>query len=147
MAGIVVKSYKGMNDKERIIIAIENLKQINELSPSEINDFMNGVYIGNKLFYCCQNVKDNVDCDILTYLIDSLVERAAKLVIVNIASIIMKLGKGNNPSKPVCIVAEGSIYNKFKLFKTKIDLYNEQLLSILFPLSEHFICIVNIGLL
>ena len=59
----------------------------------------------------------------LYYLIDGVIERAAKFVAVNLAAIMQKTGKGKNPLKPVCITAEGTTFYKSKLFRDKLNYY------------------------
>ena len=65
----------------------------------------------------------------LYYLIDSIIERAAKLVAINISAILLKTGQGKKPCKPVCITAEGSTFYKSKLFKNKLDYYIKDYLN------------------
>jgi hexokinase len=50
-------------------------------------------------------------------------KRAAKLVTINLSSVIQKTWKGMNACKPVCIAAEGTIFYKSRLFRGKLDYY------------------------
>lgn len=57
------------------------------------------------------------------YLIDRLIERAAKLTAINLSSAAIKSGKGRNPCRPVCIVAEGTTFYHLKSLKQRVEYY------------------------
>ncbi|MCK4294907.1 MAG: hexokinase, partial [Planctomycetes bacterium] len=57
------------------------------------------------------------------YLLDALIERAAKLVAALLSSVVLKTGKGRNPYVPVCITAEGTTFYELKSLKTKVQCY------------------------
>ncbi|MDR2654805.1 MAG: hexokinase [Oscillospiraceae bacterium] len=61
----------------------------------------------------------------LYYLLDAVFERTAKLVAVNIASVMLKTGSGSDPTRPVCVVAEGTTFYKSKLLRPKLDYYSK----------------------
>jgi len=63
--------------------------------------------------------------DLLTIylLIDRLVERAAKLTAVNLSSVILRSGCGPDPTRPVCITAEGSTFFGLPTLRERIDYY------------------------
>lgn len=103
------------------------IKSVDFITTREMNDFLHYPYAGNKLSECCQAGSD--DHIILYYLIDSIIERAARLVTVNLASIMMKTGKGKNPCEPVCITADGSTFYKLKLFRSKLEYYIKKFLN------------------
>lgn len=50
-------------------------------------------------------------------------ERAARLVTVNVGGILMKTGEGTDPTCPVCVVAEGSAFNKSRMFRERLNYY------------------------
>ena len=64
----------------------------------------------------------------LYYLVDALVERAAKLTAINLSSVALKSGKGFNPCRPICIVAEGTTFYRLKSLRQKIEYYLKQYL-------------------
>lgn len=102
---------------------VERLSSIRELSSKEIDDFLYYPYDGNTLAVCCSTDEDNRDHLALYYLIDEIIERAAKFVTFSLTAVIMKSGKGNNPCAPVCITADGSTFYKSKLFRSKLEHY------------------------
>jgi hexokinase len=63
------------------------------------------------------------DYNTIYYLIESLVERAAKLAAINLASVALKIRGGRNPDKLLCISAEGTTFYRVKSLQTKIKFY------------------------
>ncbi len=68
------------------------------------------------------------DVATLYYLVDALMERAAKLTAINLSSVSLKSGKGQNPCRPVCIVAEGTTFYRLKSLRQKTECYLKQFL-------------------
>lgn len=101
--------------------------KISELTAKDINDFLYYPYSKSILSTCCS--KESDDAILLYHLIDCIIERAAKLVAINLSAILLKIGEGINPCKPVCITAEGSTFYKSKLFKDKLDYYIKDYLN------------------
>ncbi|OQB15207.1 MAG: Hexokinase [Firmicutes bacterium ADurb.Bin193] len=97
----------------------EGIRKISELSSKAIDDFLYYPFGDNALARIC----DRNDRLVLYYLIDAMLERAAKLVAVNISAVVMKTGKGTDPSMPVCVAAEGTTFYKSKLLRGKLDYY------------------------
>jgi hexokinase len=101
---------------------------VEEINANEIDEFLNYPYSANKLAECC-STEDPGDRTTLYYLIDAIQNRAAKLVAVNLAAIIKKIGKGSNPCLPICIAAEGSTFEKSKLFRGKLNFYIKEYIN------------------
>lgn len=99
----------------------DKILKLDDLTTIEMNDFLFYPYSGNVLADMCGDNED--DRLTLFYIIDAIVERAAKLVAINIASVVQKSGRGKNPAKPVCITADGSTFYKSKLLRNKIEYY------------------------
>jgi hexokinase len=74
---------------------------------------------------------DSSESDTVTlyYLVDGLIERAAKLTAVKLSSATTKSGKGQNPCRPVCIVAEGTVFYQLKSLKQRVEFYLKQYLE------------------
>jgi hexokinase len=64
----------------------------------------------------------------LYYLADALIERAAKLTAINLSSAALKSGKGHNPCRPLCLVAEGTTFYHLKSLRQKVEYYLKQFL-------------------
>lgn len=63
------------------------------------------------------------DYSTIYYIIESLVERAAKLAAINLASVALKSRGGRKPDKPLCISAEGTTFYRVKSLQTRIKYY------------------------
>jgi hexokinase len=101
----------------------ENLKNIKELGTININDFMS--YPEGKGGLLSSALQSASDQDLATayFLVDRLIERAAKLTAINLSSVAIKSGKGRNPARPVCIVAEGTTFYQLKSLKQRVEYY------------------------
>lgn len=103
-----------------------NLLKLSRLEAMEIDRFCYYPYGRNPLAECVDEEADRVA---VYYLIDALIERAARLVAVNLAAVMLKTGKGRNPCRPICISAEGSTFYKSKLFRGKLDTYIDRFMN------------------
>lgn len=56
-------------------------------------------------------------------LVDGLVERAAKLTAINLSSVVLRSGFGRDPTRPVCITAEGTTFYELPSLRERIDWY------------------------
>lgn len=104
----------------------DNINSIDTLLTTDINDFCLHPYSIENVLGKCISI-DELDAEknrtVLFHIIDIIIERAAKLVAINIASVILKTGLGKNPYLPVCIAAEGTTFYKSMMFKSKLDYY------------------------
>jgi len=101
----------------------EKLKKIKELSTKDINDFMYHPASSNNPLSLALTDSSESDTVTLYYLVDGLIERAAKLTSVKLSSATIKSGKGQNPCQPVCIVAEGTVFYQLKSLKQRVEFY------------------------
>jgi hexokinase len=62
-------------------------------------------------------------------LAERLVERAAKLTAVNLASIAVKTGVGNDPSRPILVTADGTTFYELPGLQEKTRMYLDLFLS------------------
>jgi hexokinase len=102
--------------------ACKNMKFLKELTTIDVNEFLSepkgsdnplSVAVGD-----CIN-----DRSVMLGLVEAIVERAAKLTAINLSSVVLKSGKGNDSKRPVCIVAEGTTFYKLKDFQSKVESY------------------------
>jgi hexokinase len=103
----------------------DRMKPLQTLSSWEINDFCLHPYSEKNILSKAVSSNEGNESDRLTVyrLIDAFFERSAKLIAINLASIMIKTGTGRNPCLPVCIAAEGTAFYKSKLFRGKLDNY------------------------
>jgi len=100
----------------------EELLTIKKLETKDINSFMYFPEGNNPLAIGCSRGHERERIAVW-YLLDGLIERAAKLVAFLLSSVVLKTDKGKNPCTPVCITAEGTTFYELKSLKTKIDYY------------------------
>ncbi len=91
-------------------------------SPTrELNDFL--LYPespDNPLGALCGRVPAE-DARALYRLCDTLVERAAALVAVNLCALLLKTGKGRDPRVPVCITVDGTTFWQLRSFRMRVE--------------------------
>ncbi len=68
------------------------------------------------------------DITAVYYLVDALIERAAKLTAANLSSAAIQCDEGQDPCRPVCIVAEGTTFYHLKSLRQKVEYYLKQYL-------------------
>ena len=107
----------------------QKLKNINQISTKEVSDFMCYLMSNANALSCAIDSATEDDAMTLYYLLDRLIERAAKLTAINLSSVAIKSGKGQNPCRPVCIVAEGTTFYHLKSLKQKVEYYLKQYLQ------------------
>ncbi|MFB0525446.1 MAG: hexokinase, partial [Phycisphaerae bacterium] len=107
----------------------KKLKNINQISTKDVSDFMCYPETGANALSSAIDSTTEDDTMTLYYLLDRLVERAAKLTAINLSSVAIKSGKGQNPCRPVCIVAEGTTFYHLKSLKQKVEYYLTQYLQ------------------
>ncbi len=103
----------------------EELLTLKDLETKDINSFMyfpEGDSRRAGMAISCSRGHEQ-DCIAVWYLLDALIERAAKLVAFLLSSVVLKTDKGKNPCAPVCITAEGTTFYELKSLKAKIDYY------------------------
>jgi hexokinase len=99
-----------------------------ETSTKDISDFLSSPEgAGNPLANALTKAPHE-DTVTLYYLIDALIERAAKLTAANLSSAAIKCDKGRDPSRPVCIVAEGTTFYHLTSLRRKVEYYLKQYL-------------------
>ncbi len=109
-------------------LAAEKLRAIKKLDTKQISDYLAEPSAacsppGEALFRA-----SNYDKALMEVLIDAMVERAAKLVAINLSTVTLKSGKGKSADKPVCIVAEGTTFYSLTGLKEKVEEYLQEFL-------------------
>ena len=103
-------------------IVAEKLLGTEELGTKDVNDFMRCPQ-GDNILAVSSSQGTEQDRATVWYLLDGLIERAAKLVAALLSSVVLKTNKGRNPCVPICITAEGTTFYELKSLKTKIECY------------------------
>jgi len=103
------------------------LNKIRELSTGEANSFIADSNSSvNILSVCLTEGHDRRVCEII---IDTLIDRAAKLVAANLAAVVLKTGKGTEPERPVLITIDGTTFYKLHNLKARFEKYFSEFLS------------------
>jgi len=106
----------------------EELLALKDLETKDVNSFMYYPEGDNPLAVSCSRGHEQ-DCIAVWYLLDALIERAAKLVAFLLSSVVLKTDRGKNPCAPVCITAEGTTFYELKSLKTKVEYYLKSFLE------------------
>jgi hexokinase len=104
------------------------LQAIGAATTKDISDFLTCPEGGNDLLPAALADASEEDLATLYHLADALIERAAKLTAINLSSAALKSGKGHNPCRPVCLVAEGTTFYRLKSLRQKVECYLKQYL-------------------
>lgn len=99
----------------------EIMENFSTFTMWEIDQFCFRPYGGNPLAELVAGSGE--DALTLYQLIDASFERAARLTAINFAAILLHTGEGKDPTRPVCVTAEGTTFYKSKLFRGKLDYY------------------------
>jgi hexokinase len=103
----------------------EGLVRISALDTKDMNTFMQYPYGDNSLAKICR-AGDSDDASKLYHIADRLTERAAKVTAINLSAMAVKSGQGTDPTRPVCIVAEGTTFYQMKTLKPRVEFYLKQ---------------------
>jgi hexokinase len=113
-------------------IACDRLGGLTGLTTKDLSDFLHNPTGGdNPLSVAVANRHDDlsdIDLAALGCLIEGMVDRAAKLTAINLSSVALKSGKGHDPSRPICIVAEGTTFYKLTSMRQRVEHYLNQYL-------------------
>ncbi len=101
----------------------QKLKKVEEINTKDINEFISYPESYDGALSSAFGRASEEDLLTAYLLIDNLIERAAKLTAINLSSAAIKSGKGQNPYRPVCIVAEGTTFYELKSLKRRVEYY------------------------
>jgi hexokinase len=100
---------------------VEKFGAVSSFTMYDVDQFCFFPYGENVLAELCEGSGE--DALTLFEIIDASFERAARLTAVIFAGILLHTGCGKNPTKPVCVTAEGTTFYKSKPFRQKLDFY------------------------
>ncbi|MDT8299938.1 MAG: hypothetical protein RQ760_00550 [Sedimentisphaerales bacterium] len=118
----------------------EELLDVKDFETQDIDNFMRFPQGGNQLAVICTKGSEQ-DRSAVWYVLDALIERAAKHAAILLSSTVLKTDKGGNPCMPICITAEGTTFYELKSLKAKVEFY---LKSFLEEKHQRFIEIVSV---
>jgi hexokinase len=104
------------------------LAAVSSLSTRELNDFLlNPDDQRTPLGGTCATLPGAGPA--LYALCDSIVERAAAHVAVNLAAVVLKTGKGLDPRYPVCITVDGTTFWQLRAFRSRVESFLRRMLA------------------
>jgi hexokinase len=106
----------------------EELLAIEDLHTKDVNSFMRFPQGDSPLAVICKKGNEQ-DCAAVWYVLDALIERAARHTAVLLSSTVLKTDKGKNPCMPVCITAKGTTFYELKSLKAKVEFYLKSFLK------------------
>jgi hexokinase len=92
------------------------------LQTKDVNSFLRYPQGDNPLAVSCRG-RTSQDRAVVWYVLDGLIERAARVVAAMLSSVVIETDKGTDPCEPVCITAEGTTFYELKSLKEKIEEY------------------------
>jgi len=124
------------------------LSELNVLPSASVDNFADSPYGDNILSNCCgDGSSGETDRVTLYHLIDLFYERSAMLIFINLASVILRSEKGENPCHPVCIVVEGSTILNSEMLRQKLAYFVKKYLNEQFHRYCKFIRINNANMI
>lgn len=105
----------------------ERLNKIGELPTGEANNFVaNRTSTDNILADCFTTEQDR---SISVRIVDTMIDRAVKLVAANLAAVVLKTGKGTEHERPVLITIDGTTFYKLHNLKVRFEKYFSEFLA------------------
>ncbi len=106
----------------------EELFTIEDLETKDVNSFMRYPQADSPLARSCAKGTE-LDYTTVWYVLDGLIERAARLTAALLSSVVLKIDKGQDPCVPVCITAEGTTFYELKSLKERVECYVKNFLQ------------------
>lgn len=97
------------------------MKAMGELTSEEVNKFVSGVDLPANTLSAVMVTKE--DKEAASEIINTLIQRAAKLVAANLAAVVLKTGKGKSAEKPVLMTIEGTTFYKMRNFQVMFEAF------------------------
>jgi hexokinase len=97
------------------------IRHVTDLSSNDANGFFDDKKNDdNTLKKCFPGKQDAEKCE---FIINTIIDRAAKLVAANLAAVILKTGKGKSQERPILITVEGTVFYKLHEFRPRFESY------------------------
>ena len=105
------------------------LRGAGRLSTKDVDDYCHNPHDKSNKLVNIMSDQSVEDRETLFLLIDSLLERAARLAASAMAGTILKGGKGMSPLEPVCLTVDGTTFYCFFHFRFRVEEYLREILS------------------
>lgn len=104
-----------------------NLKNIGELTSEEVNKFVCGIDLSTNALATKLVTKD--DANAAAEIINTMIQRSAKLTAASLAAVILKTGKAKSADKPILMTIEGTTFYKMHNFQILFEAFLQGFLS------------------
>lgn len=105
------------------------ISSVDSIELKDMDQFFYGPYRADtKLGIILRNGTEE-DWETTFRILDAFVERSARLAAGNIASVVIRSGKGMNPVNPVCIMCEGTTFLKTHGLRDRVTGYLNRVLT------------------
>ncbi|TKJ32346.1 MAG: hexokinase [Planctomycetes bacterium B3_Pla] len=121
LGALCLKALQQAGKQELVSRAVaDELLAAEELQTKDVNSFMRDPRGDNPLAVICAKAAEQ-DCATVWYVLDGIIERAARLVAALLSAVVLATSKGENPCMPVCITAEGTTFYELKGLKEGVE--------------------------
>lgn len=115
----------GLFEKE----TAEKITSIESLSLIEMDKFLHGPFNPDCILGQIALKASAADTDTIFQILDSIVERSARYSAAILIACAIQTGQGNNASKPLCILCDGTTFFKTYNIKERVFAYLDQILT------------------
>ncbi|MBF9017035.1 MULTISPECIES: hexokinase family protein [unclassified Oceanispirochaeta] len=105
------------------------LSDLGRLSTKDVDDYLHNPNDNGNILVKALKGCSIEDKETLFYLINNLLDRAARLAASSLAGTLLKSGEGKSPLRPVCLTVDGTTFYCFYQFRTRVEQYLREILS------------------
>ena len=98
-----------------------SLRALKSLTLIELDSFLHSPYGDSALARLAASDASEDDYDILFELLDALVERSARSAAAILIAAVIQSGEGKRPTRPVCILCNGTTFYKTHMIKARVE--------------------------
>jgi len=105
------------------------LKELGRLSTKDVDDYLHNPHNLSNILVKSLKDRPAEDRESLFYLINDLLDRAAKLAACSLGGTVLKSGMGKSPLEPLCLTVDGTTFYCFYQFRTRVEQYLREILT------------------
>ncbi|MGP1458675.1 MAG: hexokinase [Treponema sp.] len=98
-----------------------SLRALQTLTLIELDSFLHSPYGDGSLAKLAASNASEDDYDILFELLDAVVERSARSAAAILIAAVVQSGEGKHPTRPVCILCNGTTFYKTRMIKARVE--------------------------
>ena len=105
------------------------LMDLGRLSTKDVDDYLHNPNDRENILVSSLKECSDEDKESLFYIINNLLERAARLAACSMAGTVLKSGAGTSPLAPVCLTVDGTTFYCFFQFRSRVEQYLREIFS------------------